>query len=167
MKRLGASKTFDYNSKTVTQDLIHAFKGKTAAGAMSIGSGSADACMDVLHKCQGNKFISMVTFPVPFPPPKRFVLPRVVATFVPWIIANWFKCKIRGIRNGFVDGANLVDNGVGEAIYGNFLSEALGKGVVIASPEANVIGKGLEYVHEGLILQRKGVSAKKIVVALD
>jgi hypothetical protein len=74
VKRLGAALVFDYNSKTVVGDLIHEFEGKTTAGALSIGPGAADACMDILDKCKGDKFISMATYPVPQPPPKRFVL---------------------------------------------------------------------------------------------
>ena len=44
VKRLGASEVFDFNSMTVVDDLIRAFKNKTIAGAMSIGPGAVDAC---------------------------------------------------------------------------------------------------------------------------
>ena len=44
VKRLGACEVFDYNSHTVIEDLIRAFKNKTIAGAMSIGPGAADVC---------------------------------------------------------------------------------------------------------------------------
>jgi hypothetical protein len=56
---------FDYNSKTVVADLIQAFEGKTTAGAISISPGAANACMDILDKCKGNKFISMASYPTP------------------------------------------------------------------------------------------------------
>jgi len=36
VKELGASQTFDYNSKTVVKDIIHAFQNKTTAGAISV-----------------------------------------------------------------------------------------------------------------------------------
>ena len=54
VKRLGACEVFDYNSKTVVEDLIRAFKNKTIAGAMSIGPGAADAC---------RKYISLSIIP--------------------------------------------------------------------------------------------------------
>ncbi|KAA8565406.1 hypothetical protein EYC84_011111 [Monilinia fructicola] len=142
-KKLGASQVFDYSSRTSIPDLINAFKGKTTAGALSIGKGAADACMDVLGKCKGKRFISMVTYPVPLPPPKRFILPKLLSTFVPWIISNQCKKITKGVNNKFVDGSNVINNGVGEAVYVNFLAEALEKGTFVAAPEAMVIGKGL------------------------
>jgi NADPH:quinone reductase-like Zn-dependent oxidoreductase len=47
VQKLGASRVFDYNSKTAVQDIISAFKGKKAAGAMAIGKGAAEACMNI------------------------------------------------------------------------------------------------------------------------
>lgn len=44
VERLGACEVIDYNSKTVVEDLIRAFKNETIGGAMSIGPGAADAC---------------------------------------------------------------------------------------------------------------------------
>jgi NADPH:quinone reductase-like Zn-dependent oxidoreductase len=166
VKRLGAAQVFDYNSKTVVADLIHAFEGKTTAGAISIGPGAADACMDVLDKCKGNKFISMASYPTPQPPPKRFVLLTTIYCFVSWSIANWVKSKARGIRYKFIFGTTLIDNGVGEAIYVDYLPDALAASTYIAAPEPVVVGKGLEYIQAGLDLQKKGMSAKKVVVSL-
>ncbi|KAM0126933.1 hypothetical protein ACHAO1_009794 [Botrytis cinerea] len=167
LKKLGASQVFDYNSKTAIPDLINAFKGKTTAGAMSIGQGAADACMDILNKCKGRKFLSMITYPVSFPPPKRFVLPKVVYTFVPWIISNQIKKRVRGIDNKFVEGSTVATNSVGRAIFVDFLSDALEKGVFVAAPEAMVVGNGLESIEKGLEMQRKGVSARKVVISLS
>ena len=70
VKKLGASQAFDYRSKTVVGDLIHAFKDKTIAGALSIGHGAAEACMDVLGQCKGDRFISMASYPIPEPRPE-------------------------------------------------------------------------------------------------
>ncbi|MCJ1252160.1 hypothetical protein MMC30_009399 [Trapelia coarctata] len=168
VKRLGASQVFDYNCKTVVADLIRAFKGKTTAGAMSIGPWAADACMDVLDKCQGDKFISMVSYPVPLTPPKRFVFLTTIVTFVSWNIVHFFKSRARRIRSKFVFGSTLVYNEVGKLIYKDFLPEALAEGSFsyVAAPEAHVVGKGLEHIQAGFDLQKKGVSAKKVVVSL-
>jgi len=166
VKKLGASQVFDYNSKTVVDDLIHAFEGKTIAGALSIGHGAADACLDILRDCKGNKFISMATYPVPSPPPKHFVLLLTVLSFASWSIICWFKSRARQIRTKFIHGSTLVDNGVGKVIYEDFLPKALAEGTYLAAPDPIVVGKGLEYIQAGFDLQKKGVSAKKVVVSL-
>jgi NADPH:quinone reductase-like Zn-dependent oxidoreductase len=167
VKRLGASQAFDYNSKTVVVDIIRALQNAKVAGAISIGHGAIDACMDILDKCHGNKFLAMMTYPLPTPPPKHFVIPKTVATFVPWMATNYVKCKTRGIKNAFVEGSSLILNGIGEAVYANFLSEALEKGTFVAAPEPKVVGTGLEFVEAAMKIQREGVSACKVVVALD
>lgn len=157
---------FDYNSKTVVADLIHEFEGKTTAGALSVGPGAADACMDVLDKCKGDKFIAMASYPTPSLPPKRFVLLTTIYCFVSWSISNWIRSKARGIRYKFIFGTTLVDNGVGKVIYMDYLPEALAEGKYVAAPEPIVVGKGLNYIQVGFDLQKKGMSAKKVVVSL-
>jgi NADPH:quinone reductase-like Zn-dependent oxidoreductase len=48
VKKLGASQAFDYNSPTVHEDLLNAFKSKTLAGVMdSIGAPAWATCVDV------------------------------------------------------------------------------------------------------------------------
>ncbi len=66
VKKLGASQVFDYNSKTVVKDVINAFEGKTIAGALALGKGSAEPCADIVHACNGNKFVSMASPSVSF-----------------------------------------------------------------------------------------------------
>ena len=166
VKKLGASQVLDYKSKTIVSDLIHAFKGKTIAGALSIGHGAADACLDILDKCEGDKFISMATYPLPQTPPKQFVLFSTALYFVSWNISNWFLSRARHIRNKFIFATTLIENGVGKTVYVDFLPEALAKGTYIAAPDPLVVGKGLEYIQAGFDLQKKGVSAKKVVVSL-
>jgi NADPH:quinone reductase-like Zn-dependent oxidoreductase len=166
VKQLGASEVFDYNSPTVVPDIIKAFKNKTTAGAMSIGHGAADACMDILNQCKGNKFIAMVSYPTPPTPYKYLVLVRTVWYFGSWIAVNWLKGKMRGIASKFVLASTLVDSGVGKMIYEDFLPNALAEGRYKAAPEPYVVGKGLEHVQTAFDLQRKGVSAKKVVVSL-
>lgn len=61
VRKLGAKQVFDYESKTVVEDIVKAMEGKTVAGAMSIGQGAAEACLDVLGKCKGDKFLSMAS----------------------------------------------------------------------------------------------------------
>ena len=166
VKKLGASQVLNYNSKTVVEDLVNAFKGKTVAGALSIGQGAADACSDVLDKCNGNKFISMATYPMPQPMPQSFVTLSIVWSFISWSVSNWFKSRARHIRSKFIFGTTLIDNGVGKAVYVDFLPEALARGTYIAAPDPHVVGKGLEHIQAGFDLQKKGMSAKKVVISL-
>lgn len=166
VKKLGASEAFDYNSKTVVKDLIRAFKGKTTAGALSIGARAAENCLDILDKCSGNKFISMATYPVPQPPPKTFVVVTTAASYISGMTNIWVKSKTRGIRTNFIFGSTLLYNEVGKAIYVDFLPRALAEGAYMAAPDPYVVGKGLENIQAGFDIQRKGVSAKKVVVSL-
>jgi hypothetical protein len=48
----------------------------------------------------------------------------------------------------------------------DYLPEALATSTYIAAPEPVVVGKGLEYIQTGFDLQKKGMSAKKVVVSL-
>lgn len=140
VKKLGASQVFDYHSKTIVEELIDAFKGKTIAGALAIAAGSAEACLEVVDKSEGNKFVSMA-----WPMPEK--LPP-------------------GVDAKFIFGSDLKDNEVSHVVYVDFLPKALAEGRYIAAPEPQVVGKGLEYFQTGLDVQKKGVSAKKVVVSL-
>ena len=166
VKKLGASQVFDYNSKTVIKDIIRAFEGKTSAGAFSIGYGAADACLSILAKCKGQKFLTMATYPMPKQTPQRLVFLKTVYAYLSGMVSIWAKSKSRGIRTNFIFADTLVHNGVGKAIYVDFLPEALAQERYVVAPEPIVVGKGLEFVQAGLEMQKKGVSAKKVVVTL-
>ena len=167
VKKLGASQVFDYNSKTVAKDLIAAFRGKTLAGALAIGKGSAEACVDIVHACNGNKFISMTSASVSFEDyPKRRQLPLLILKLVSSNVSLQVKARTRNIRNKFIFGSTLMDNEVSRVIYENFLPGALAEGRYAAAPEPCVVGKGLDSVQAGFDVQRKGISAKKVVVSL-
>ena len=166
VKKLGASEAFDYNSKTVVKDIIHAFKGKSSAGALSIGPRAAENCLDILDKCNGSKFVSMATYPVPQKPPKNFAILSIAASYMSGMANIWVKSKTRGIRTNFIFGSSLLYNEVGKAIYVDFLPRALAEGRYIAAPDPLVVGKGLEKIQAGFDVQKKGVSAKKVVISL-
>jgi NADPH:quinone reductase-like Zn-dependent oxidoreductase len=165
-KSLGAGQAFDYNSLTVIPDIIAAYKGKTTAGALTMGAGSAEAAMDILHHCTGNKFVAMASFPEPAIPPKRFVVLQIVVTFISFLVAQTIKSRLRGIGWKFVFGSTLVHNGVGRAVYADYLGQALEKGVYQCKPDPMVVGHGLEKMQEAFDVQKAGVSAKKVVVTL-
>jgi NADPH:quinone reductase-like Zn-dependent oxidoreductase len=165
LKKLGASQVFDYRSATVAEDMISALKGKSTAGALSIGSGAAEKCMQILDKSTGsNKFVAMATFPVPEKEPQSFVLLRTAIFFVTWLIAYKLKGLIKGIKSTLI--RIDVNSGVSKHIFVDFLPKALQNGSYVAAPEPEVTGRGLESIQEAFNLKKKGVSAKKIVVSL-
>jgi len=164
-KSLGATQCFDYNSATITEEIVKAMSGKTTAGAMTIGDGGAEAALDILARCKGSKFISMISYPMPPSPPQRFVVPTTVYYFMKFMITTTIKARMRGIGWGFVNGTTLVHNGVGKSVYA-YLEQALEKGVFQCKPEPVVVGNGLEKLQEALDVQKNGVSAKKVVLNL-
>lgn len=171
VKKLSASQVFDYNSKTVVKDVIEAFKGKTIAGALAIGSGAADDCLDIVHACDGDKFVSMSTFPISFERLTKgsgvgFQLLLQAPKLLSFNVSRLFKSLTWHIRTNFIFGTSLMENKVSRVIYVDFLPSALAEGRYVAAPEAFVVGKGLNSIQAGLDLQMKGVSAKKVVVSL-
>ena len=51
-------------------------------------------------------------------------------------------------------------------LWAEYVPEALASGQLKCLPEPMIVGKGLESVQEGLDANKKGVSAKKVVVEL-
>jgi hypothetical protein len=121
------------------------------AGACAIGSaiggkgpdpdmGPAIACIEIVSKCEGTKIVACAQ-----PAPEE--LPE-------------------GVTAKFMLATTVKDDGVGEAVYVDFLGKALAEGSFVAAPEAVVVGKGLGEIQAAFEIQKKGVSAKKIVVSL-
>jgi NADPH:quinone reductase-like Zn-dependent oxidoreductase len=170
-KALGASQVFDYNSPTVVADIVRALKDKTVAGALAIGSTAPEACVDVIHRCKGRKFVSLASFPVSFDslPRRGSVLPRflmMMPALAAYALRMAVKTRTRGIRTAFIFGSSLAFNEVGPMIYVDFLPRALAEGKYLAAPDPLVVGQGLEQVQAGFDRQRQGVSAAKVVVSL-
>lgn len=167
-KKLGASGVFDYHDAAVVPRMIQALSGKTMAGALAVGAGSAEACVEVMRKCKGTKFVSMATFPVSFTQPlgQKVAMPSTVIGFLWFTVRFWLQTRPRGIRSRFIFGSSLVHNEVGKVVYADFLPGALAQRRFFAAPEPQVVGEGLASIQSALDLQRKGVSARKIVVSL-
>ncbi len=171
VKELGATQAFDYNSTTVVDDVIKAFKGKTIAGALAIGAGSPEPCLDVVHASTGNKFVALASPSVSVDelarnPRMGLKLPLLVLGLLRSTVSLQMKARGRKIRTNFINGATLMDNEVSKVIYEDFLPAALSEGRYVAAPAPYVIGTGLEYVQAGFDAHKKGVSAKKVVVSL-
>lgn len=166
LRTLGAAQVWDYNASSVIDDITGALSGKRFAGVVSIGFGAAEKCMQIVERCDGNKFIAMVTFPVPQKQPLNFVFLRTAGYFVSSLIYY----KIRGARKGFKSSLVAIgptlENGVARYVFTEFLPKALEARSFLLAPEPEVVGHGLEMVQEAFELLRKGVSAKKLVVTV-
>ncbi|KAI9725724.1 MAG: hypothetical protein M1828_002607 [Chrysothrix sp. TS-e1954] len=156
VKKLGATKAFDYNSPTVVDDVIAALKGQTCAGALTAANSFQNAsnmmeafaagqdvvrsCVKVIEQVEGTKFIAT---------------------------ANQGPADLKtDVGHKFIVSSSLKDNEVGPAVWVDYLGPALAEGKFVASPEPVVVGHGLEHVQTAFDAQEKGVSAKKIVLTL-
>ena len=169
LKSLGASQVFDYHSPTLVKDVVAALKGKTCAGALAIATGSVGHCIDIVGASKGDKFVAIAAGPISLtdlvdggPLAMIQLMPKMLASTV----SNRFKARAGGVKSKFIWGGSLVDNEVGPAVYRDFLPSALADGRYVAAPPAQVVGSGLEAIETGFDAQKKGMSAKKVVVSL-
>lgn len=168
VKSLGASKAFDYNSPSVIEDITAALKGKTIAGTYSIGHGAVEKCLEIVSKCEGNKFIAMANQPgSPTSAPKGVSgFAGMAFNYLSAQAAFAFRAKAKRVKTKFVFGSDLMENEVGPMVWVDFLPKALAAGQYARAPEPLVAGSGLESIQDALNMQAKGVSAKKVVVSL-
>ncbi|KAG8162202.1 hypothetical protein KVR01_007967 [Diaporthe batatas] len=170
---LGASSVFDYRDADCARDVIRAAQqvGSGCAGAVAIGAGSIEPCIDIVAACckgtADKAYVAQMSLNGP-PPPGPGVL-----NLVAWLAKAgyaWFSTLVRknlkGVKVEFVWGSDLYDGPVAEAVYGSFLPAALAQGSFVPAPEPLVVGHGLDKVQEAFEVGRKGVSAKKLVVTV-
>jgi NADPH:quinone reductase-like Zn-dependent oxidoreductase len=171
VRRLGALAAFDYNSPSVGPDIAAALQGRRVAGALSIGKGAAAACMDILARGEGRRFVAQVTPPTSFDdvlPGKerwRALLPAITR-MVAGNLSLTLRARRRGVGTKMVWGGSLIANEVGPMIYEAFLPQALAEGAYEAVPQPEIVGHGLHHVPAAMERQRRGVSARKLVVTL-
>jgi hypothetical protein len=96
--------------------------------------------LDVVDMSKGDKFVPM-TLPVPDKLPS-------------------------GVGAQFIFASGLKNSEVSKVIFEDFLPKSLAEGKYVAAPDPELVGKGLEYIQAGFELQKKGMSAKKVVVSL-
>lgn len=172
VRSLGATFAFDYKSKNVVHDIVAALKGKQVMGALAIGAGSTAACIDMLAQCGGRKFVANVSSPIPFDaiPEGRGITFPVILKLVPGILSSsiktWVKSRRHGITAKFFDSSTMIDNEIGRYIYQDYLGKALALGSFHPAPAPKVAGTSLHDIQAAFDLQRRGVSAAKVVVDL-
>lgn len=137
LKKLGASKVFDYKSESVIADIVAAVDVTQFSGIFH-AAGAVEPCLEVAARAKGNSFVAAA---LPLPE----AIPSSVEAKMIW-------------------GSTLKDNKAGAAIFIDFLPQALAQGSYLVAPEPLIIGKGLESIQDGFEIQKKGVSAKKVVI---
>ncbi|OUE24172.1 zinc-binding alcohol dehydrogenase family protein [Clavibacter michiganensis] len=173
VRSLGASRAFDYRSATAVRDITAhlAEGGRRVAGVLAIGTGSGAPAVDIAI-ATGATRVSMASPPVSFetlPRGGRVGLPLVrlgirMGTATP---ALMLRARVRGIRARFIWGSALMHDEVGPMLWERFLPAALAEGRYVAAPRAEVVGTGLDAIQPAMDRLREGVSARKLVVALD
>ena len=167
MRRLGATLAVDYTSPTAVADMVAALRGRSVAGLLAVGTGSAEPCVRIAA-ATGAKRVAMASPSVSFASIRgvnaRFV--RVMARLVAGNVALQARCLVHGIRARFVWGSSLMTNEVGPMLWSEYLPVALADGRYQAAPEAQIVGVGLDQVQPALDALRRGVSARKLVVSL-
>ena len=166
-ERLGACQCFDYKSRNVIPDLINTLTRTDFAGAASMGVNSDGPCFEVLSQLKGGKFVSLVSFPRPDPEPQMFIIPRTIAFFASWFISTTIKTRARGIRWKMVSVDQMANNGIGKAIYMDYLPRALQEGSYFAAPDPEIVGDGLESIPRAYTRQEQGMSGRKVVVSVQ
>ena len=127
--------------------------------------------MDIVHACEGSKFVSLASTSVSFETlaPHPGLSPRLLLLVLQFLSSNvslQVKSRLGRICTTFIFGSTLMDNEVSRVIYEDFLPKALAEGRYVAAPDPYIIGKGLECVQAGFDAHVKGVSATKVVVSL-
>jgi NADPH:quinone reductase-like Zn-dependent oxidoreductase len=144
IKSLGAKYVFDYNSSSVVDDVLKALKEGEFSGVFDAVS-SADTvktCAKIAEALGGGKIATVL------PPPEG--LPSGV--------------QVKGV---FAPSITYQERAVGEAVWGEFVPQALADGTLQCKPDPLVVKGGLGAVQEGLNKQKAGVSASKIVVEIS
>ena len=167
MRELGATLAFDYASSTTVSEIVAALRGRSVAGVIAVGTGSAESTV-AIAAATGTKRVAMASPSVSFAGIRgvnaHFL--RTMSRLVSGNIALQARCLRHGIRARFVWGSSLMTNEVGPMLWADYLPAALADGRYQLAPAAEVVGLGLEQVQPALDALRRGVSARKLVVSL-
>jgi len=172
VRSLGAAHAFDYRSTAHARDMVAALRGREVVGALAIGAGSTDDCLDILAQCQGRKFVASCGSPISFDSlfaGRKITLP-VLFKVLPLVLLASLRTRSKarrlGVTEKFFDASSVIDNEIGPAIYRDYLGQALASGQFRAAPAPSVVGHGLDAIQTAFDVQRAGVSAAKVVVTL-
>jgi NADPH:quinone reductase-like Zn-dependent oxidoreductase len=140
-KSCGAVDALDYRKDSIVSDVVKSVEsvGGEFVGiidCVSVEDQSLKFCIPVLEQLSGGEL--------------GILLPHAH----PKVPENVKLTKIFGV------------NDITHAFWKDYITPALKQGRLMCTPEPLVVGDGLESFQEALDVQRKGVSAKKVVVTL-
>lgn len=142
--KLGATYVLDYHLSNIEHLLIYMLDGADVAGVYdAIGTETTvRQSAFVLDGIGGGKIASVGVAPDDLP---------------------------KGVEVVRIGSGNILteEPKVAKKIWGEYVPAALKTGQLIPSPEALVVGQGLEMVQKGLDRQKAGVSAQKVEVVLS
>jgi NADPH:quinone reductase-like Zn-dependent oxidoreductase len=145
---LGAAEVFDYRDPSAVAEIVRALRGERLAGTIAIGAGSLPRTIRIVRRSEGSRRVASA-HPTP-------------VTTLRAVAARPF-----GVRVSAIWGGTPATNGVGPALYRDFLPGALADGRYRPAPRAEIVGTDLTAVPSALARLRRGVSARKLVLTLD
>ena len=159
VKSLGASEVFDHYSADVTQDIIEKLSTSDFAGAYDcIGEeDTTKACASIVSHFGGGVLPTVLWPPNGLPDSVKPVLGKACACQGELLLTS---------SPVYATNPGLVPNHVGARIWKDYVPAALRTGKLQAKPDPKVLSGGLEAIQEAMELQKKGVSAQKIVVKI-
>lgn len=171
MTRLGAEAVFDYRDPNAVERIIDAIDASPVAGILAIAVGSAEPCRKIA-RATGAARIAMASPPVSFyDQPRRRGLSlsriRLFLRLGTRTALMQLRSRTRGIRASFIWGSAIATSPVGPAIWGDYLPRALASGAHVPYPRARLAGSGLAAIQGAIDTLRRGVSAQKLVIALN
>ena len=145
LKRLGASKVFDYKRDDVVENIVKAARadGVTIRTGYS-AAGELKPCLDVLKELKGTGLAKLASAPLmPEDAPKE-----------------------EGVEAKFIrpPSDEKEKKELFHFIFCVWLKEKLEKGEFVPSPKVQVVEGGLESINKGLDMLREGVSGVKLVL---
>ncbi|OZD39936.1 hypothetical protein CH252_29690 [Rhodococcus sp. 06-1477-1B] len=170
VRSLGAGDVVDHRSPSAVDDLVAAVAGRPVVGAVALGAGSTDACLEVLSRT-GGKRLAMASTPISLDSlvGSRRLFPAMLPVFARiglGTVRSNLRARHLGIRAGFVWGSSLRDDAMGPRLWGEVVPRMLAEGALRPAPAPLVVGEGLGALQDALDRQRAGVSAQKVVVRL-
>ncbi|WZH38454.1 MAG: zinc-binding alcohol dehydrogenase family protein [Microbacterium enclense] len=170
VRSLGADTVVDHRSPTAVDDLVAAIGSRAVIGAVALGAGSADACIDILARTGGTRLaLASTPYSLAALAGRRQLFPAMLPVFSRIglsTVRSMLRARRRGIRAGFVWGSSLRDDDLGPRLWGDIVPRLLADGGLRAVPPPLVVGTGLATIQTALDRQRAGVSAQKVVVRL-
>nr|OQO21724.1 hypothetical protein B0A51_09893 [Rachicladosporium sp. CCFEE 5018] len=147
-KNLGAAQVFDYKRPNIVDEIVQAIDtfGKPLTGAFGAHLWTANDCAQVVRKL-GDSVEHTRAVGTVIPEGYGFSVPEDWPENVKFC---WLLSK----------------SDAAEWVWREWITKALADGRMKCKPDADVVGKGLEFVQEALDRWSQGVSASKIVVEL-